>query len=412
MIKKRVIVVISAVLLISIAAFAITYSYLDTKITGNSIRVVRAPSDAFYGTIASLPESIEIITEEEFLLAMEEEDTEITDEHIRLYIESFFNPENQITRFVLADLLEEQLVFKGIDDYIYERAETSARVYNVLFIGDDARIHQDRGRSDTMILISYNRDTRTIHLTSFMRDILIPVNPGGTLWNRLNSLHAVGGPGRTINVLNNLFSLDIQRYAVVRFSGVFELVDALGGLELNLTADEAAVINGIFPDFAPVSEGLNLLNGRQVLAYSRIRVIDNDFVRTQRQRYVLSTLIDELLDTTSIGDIITIANFVLDHVETNVPLSEIITLGFDLLTGSRPVVKELRIPVDGSFNHGRFYGAYILAIDFMENVAALHEFIYASSADISSPADVSAPDVTLYDMEQEAALPAEPAEDA
>jgi anionic cell wall polymer biosynthesis LytR-Cps2A-Psr (LCP) family protein len=87
------------------------------------------------------------------------------------------------------------------------------------------------------------------------------------------------------------------------------------------------------------------------------------------------------LDTSSIGDIVTIANFVMDHVETNVPLNEIMSIGLELFTGSRPIIEEFRIPVNGSFRHGRYYGANILTIDFNSNITALHEHIYGETVD-------------------------------
>ena len=396
--KKREIAAITLVFLVFIAGFTITYIYVNTRLTENSVRIVRAQGSVLSHEIASLPQGIRLITQEEFMEAMEEEARELTDEAFRLAIERDFNPDSTAPEFVvndavIHDALDEMLEF-GDDDAIYEREGSSDRIYNVLFLGDDARIHQNRGRSDTIILISCNLDTRIISLTSFMRDILVPASLSGTNWNRINSMHAMGGPGRTINLLNDLFSLDIQRYAVVRFSGVFTLVDALDGLELYLTADEAAVINRIFPDFESVSAGNNLLNGRQVLAYSRMRVIDNDRARTQRQRNVLRSILTKIMDTRNLGDIFTIATFALEHVETNVPLGEIITICFEMLTSNIPVIEELRIPVDGSFNHAQYNGAYILTIDFNENTKALHEFIYDSAI------GVEAPNLTLPGMDQ------------
>ena len=382
--KKRAIFVIFIVVLISIASLAIAYSYLDARLSGNSVRIVRPQENAFMGKITPFPAGIELITPEEFMLAFEEETRELTDEEFRLAIERDFNSTNAPAGNVMADAFERILEFTG-NDFIYERTAATDRIFNVLFLGDDARIYQDRGRADSIILISYNRDTRVIKLTSFMRDMLVPSNLAGTFWNRINATHKIGGPGRTINVINNIFSLDIQRYAVVRFSGVFPLVDALGGLDLYLTAAEAYLINRIFPDFESVSAGYNLLNGRQVLAYTRIRIIDNDFVRTQRQRNVLRSIINKVFDTLNISDIFSITAFVLDHVETNVPLSEIISIGLELFTGPRPDVKEFRLPIDDSFSHGRFYDAYILAIDFEKNITALHEFVYGSAVGVRFP---------------------------
>ena len=259
--KKRAIAVISVVLLIFTAGFAITYSYLDTRLTENSVRIVRAQEGVFNRRLAPLPEGIEIITEEEFIRLMEEEAIELTDEEMRQAIERDFNGNNIADEFITGNMLDVMAALMH-NDYIYEREEISDRIINILFLGDDARIHQSRGRSDTIILISYNRDTRIISLTSFMRDTLVPISLTSSYWNRINTMYAIGGPGRTINLINNLFSLDIQRYAVVRFSGVFALVDALDGLEINLTEREAVVLNRIFPDYDPVAEGDNLLDGR------------------------------------------------------------------------------------------------------------------------------------------------------
>ena len=405
LIKKRVITVFSIFSLVLITGFAIVYNYIDSRLTGNSVGIVRAEEGMLNRPIAPLPEGIQIITEEEFIMFMEGEAIDLTDEEMREAIDRDFNqgalsPGFIEEGFITGNVIDEIAALMYMDS-IYEREEISDRIINILFLGDDARIHQSRGRSDTMILISYNRDTRVLSLTSFMRDILVPISLTSSYWNRINTMHAVGGPGRAINLINNIFSLDIQRYAVVRFTGVFMLVDALGGLYLYLRAEEAVVVNRIFPDFDPVSAGYNLLNGRQVLAYSRMRVIDHDLARTQRQRNVLRALLDKVLDTQNISDIFTIATFALDHVETNILLDEVVSIGLDLFTGPRPIVEELRIPIDGSFNHARFNGANILTIDFEKNITALHESIY-NSAD-----GVWIPDFPLPNLDRPAIVPTE-----
>ncbi|MDR3019316.1 MAG: LCP family protein [Treponema sp.] len=379
-IKKKKIIAISIVILFFFVCIAVIYGYLNAKLKENSVGILKTQENVFSGEIEPMPEGIEIISEEEYLLAMMEDIRELSDEEFRQEIERVFNPAGAAAGFAVGEPLDNLLLYEG-DNPIYKRANISDRIYNVLFLGDDARIHdEERGCSDTIILVSYNRDTRVIHFTSFMRDILAPANPNGTSWNRLNNVYAIGGPGRIINVLNNFFSLDIQRYIVIKFSGVFELIDSLDGLELELHADEANLINRIFPDFNQVNEGPSLLNGRQVLAYSRIRVLGSDFARTQRQRNVLRNVLYKVLDTRSIGDIATLASFVLEHVETNIPLSEIIVLSSELFIGSRPVIRELRIPVNEGYNAGLFNDSYILAIDFNKNITDLHRFVYSSAA--------------------------------
>ncbi|MCL2007563.1 MAG: LCP family protein [Treponema sp.] len=383
--------------LLIITVFVLAYSYLNKRLTRNSVEIVRPEEGIFNRSPVALPEGIEIITEEEFLRLMEEEAEDLTDEEMRQAIEMDFIGNNVQDEFISGNMLD-ILAALMHNDFIYEREEISDRIINILFLGDDARLHQNRGRSDTIILISYNRDTKVINLTSFMRDTLVPISLTSTYWNRINTMYAIGGPGRTINLINNLFSLDIQRYAVVRFTGVFALVDALGGLEMYLRADEAIVLNRIFPEFDQVSEGVNLLNGRQVLAYSRMRVIDHDLARTQRQRNVLRSILNKILDTNNIGDILAIATFALGRLQTNVSLDEIIAIGFELFSGSRPIVEELRIPIDGSFLPARYNGANIFVIDFEENIIALHESIYGNAAGVWIP-EFTLPGIVQFDNE-------------
>ena len=360
------------------------YIYLNSRLTGDSVHIVEAPHEDPPALLAPLPEEILILTEEEFMALMEEEWEEFDPEEMREEIERAFEPEFVEEGFISGSILDEiaALMYR---DPIFEREEISDRIINVLFLGDDARIHQSRGRSDTIILISFNRDTRVIQLSSFLRDTLIPIGLHSSYWNRINSMHAIGGPGRLINLMNSLFSLDIQRYGVVRFNGVFMLVDALGGLELNLTSQEADMINRIFFDYEPLEEGLNLMDGRQVLAFSRLRAIDNDRIRSQRQRQVLTSVLNRLLDLAAPGDIFSVIAFALEHVETNIPLEELIRLGLDLFSGPRPVVQELRIPIDGSFSHGQYNGANILTMNFEQNIRALHETIYGCSEEVWIP---------------------------
>ena len=382
--KKKVLFFIPIFILIIVLGFFLVFNYIDSRLTANSVGIVQAIEGIFNRSIAPLPEGIEIITEEEFLAFIEEETLELTDEEIRAAIERDFDPNIIEEGFITGNTLDEIAAFM-IMEPIYEREEISDRIINILFLGDDARIHQSRGRSDTMVLISYNRDTRTIGFTSFMRDVLVPISLTSPYWNRINTMYAVGGPGRTINLFNNLFSLDIQRYAIVRFTGVFMLVDSLGGLELYLSRDEAIVLNRIFPDYDPVFAGNNVLDGRQVLAYSRMRIIDHDLARTQRHRNVLSALLNKILDTQYIGNLYHLATFALEHVETNIPLDEVITLSLELFIGTRPTIEELRIPVDESFQFARYNGANIFIMDFEENINALHEFIYHNAEELWIP---------------------------
>jgi len=407
---KRWIIIISTIILSFVICFAVAYAYLSNRLSANSVPIVTAEESAFESELEEMPAELELISEEEFLESVDVEISQETDEEFREAIEAEYRLASgqDASKAEEGDESEGEEGNDGVEkdgdgegekeagveaeaaeeaDEIFERVEITDRIYNILLIGDDARINEPRARSDTLILISFNRDKRTIHLTSFMRDMFVPTNMSGGSWNRINSIYRSGGPGRVINVLNYLFSMDTQRYAIVRFASVFALVDQLNGLEINLNAAEARVINRIFPEYGTVSEGPNLLNGRQVLAYARMRNVDayGDINRTMRQRYVLKVALDKVLESKNINDIIALAGFALDNVETNVPLDEIITIGYELFSGARPAVEEIRLPVDNSYRFARYNGASVIPFDFRKNITALHEFIYGSAAGVRVP---------------------------
>jgi len=377
--RKYFLVIISALFVLLASGLFLSYRIIAARLVYGSVPVVNAPEDAFNIEISDMPEEVQAevheITAEEFM-AMYDVLEELTDDELRALIERVFNREGQTVGLRNTEL---------VVDEIFERTEISDRIINIMLLGDDARIYQDRANSDTMILISINRDTREILLTSFMRDMFVPTRLSGETWFRINSIYAGGGPGRTLNVLNHLFSLDMQRYVVLRFASVFELVDILGGLDLELTALESEVINRIFPDFEPLREGFNSMNGRQVLAYVRMRMWDGrgDIGRTARQRYVVRTVINRVLDARSFSDIITMANYALNHIETNIALDELISLALEFYLGDRPTVRELRLPENGAFTHAIFNGSGVLVVNFEQNITALHEFVYGTAEGVN-----------------------------
>ena len=348
---KLVIIMLSALMLIVVIGLGITYAVISARLSYGIVPTVEMPWEYYSGGFIGMPEVIELAPD--FI--------EFGDKQPRIEHEG--------------------------DDYIFERSEISDRIVNIMIFGDDARIHETRARSDAMILFTFNRDTNEIHLTSFMRDIFAPQTLDGEDWFLLNAIYAAGGPGRALNVINHLFSLDIQRYVVLRFASVFELVDALGGLELYLRADEADWLSNIFIRYEPLVPGMNLMNGRQVLAYSRLRAIDprGDFVRVDRQRYVIQTAVDRVLAVRTFGEISGLASFALEHVETNIPLSELLTLAFEMYSGGRPEMSEMRVPIDGSFRRAAYRGAFISVIDFRSNIMAVHNFIFGNTNNARVP---------------------------
>ncbi|MDE5563923.1 MAG: LCP family protein, partial [Oscillospiraceae bacterium] len=186
-------------------------------------------------------------------------------------------------------------VTNGMIDPIYVRT--------ILLIGTDSRdLTQERGRSDSMILLTLNSKTHTIGMNSLMRDAYVDI-PGHDS-NKLNASYSIGGPELLMDTIEQNYNVSVDDYLCVSFTGFAGVIDALGGVELTLSDSEAQAVNEILQsevnalmgddpmaDFLP-SGGTFVLDGKQALSYARIRYVGNaDFERTSRQREVMTQLI-------------------------------------------------------------------------------------------------------------------------
>ena len=192
-------------------------------------------------------------------------------------------------------------------------------------------------RSDTIMIASVNTETKEVRLMSVYRDTYL--NLGNDSYNKCNAAYAKGGPKQAISMLNMNFDLNISDFVAVGFKGVTDVVDAIGGVYINVDEAELAHINNyqisisenLKTAYTPVTEtGYQLLDGLQATAYCRIRyTAGDDFKRTERQREVLSAILEQAqkLDASKLTKI---ANNVFSNVYTSVELSEIISLLSDL----------------------------------------------------------------------------------
>ena len=243
--------------------------------------------------------------------------------------------------------------------------------WNVLLLGCDSYTKNDYQRTDSMIIVSINAAKGQVKLTSLMRDTWIPV-PGSKNHRKLTELCAVGGPELTIRAINESFGMNISDYALISMEGMAEIIDLIGGLDLDVTEEERKALNkGLF-DLSPLSgmepleqsgEGVHL-NGNQATAFARIRKIDSDYVRTERQRTVLLAIADKIKNGASAGTLLTIVTTLMGYVDTNLSLTEIMTIasvGMKLDMGS---VEQFRVPVDGTFDSGTFDGVWCIKPNF------------------------------------------------
>ena len=268
-------------------------------------------------------------------------------------------------------------------------------VINILLIGNDSRENGEDGRSDAMILLSISSRTKTIYMTSLLRDIYveIPEYQGNTYQgNRLNAAYAFGGAELLMDTIEQNFDIPVNRYMLVNFEAFANLVDAVDGIELELTRDEIEYVNGYLVEYNMLTgreqgtDNMDLsvadngpavvhLNGPQALAYSRNRYIGTDFGRTERQRKILTAVIGKLP-----GALLTNAGELMDglmpNLTTNLTRSECFQLS--LMAGkllTYDIVSD-NIPQPDTFTNVSIRNMAVLQVDFEANIRYLKEKIY------------------------------------
>ena len=259
-------------------------------------------------------------------------------------------------------------------------------VTSMLLIGSDSRTAGTEGRSDAMILITISDRTKTVHMTSLLRDMYVDI-PGHD-GNRLNAAYAYGGPELLMETVNQNFGTEVYHYAVVNFEAFAGLVDAVGGVELELTAEEVQWVNAYLneynelrgmpmeTDYLDTSLSGNIhLNGAQALAYCRNRYIGTDFARTQRQRNVLSAVMKKLPSALLInpGGLV---NGLFPNLTTNLTRGECMRLM--LMAGkllSYDLVQD-SLPLDGTYSNATIREMAVLQVDFEQNRAYIRKEIY------------------------------------
>ena len=281
--------------------------------------------------------------------------------------------------------LDEDYIYEVKDpesEAIYRKIPIDENVFNVLMVGSDVRPDEGgNGRSDSMMLISYNRETNDIKIVSFMRDTWIAIP--NREWNRINAAYAFGGIGLAINTVNENFDLDIQNYAVVEFDGLKSIVDTLEGIDVRLTTAEIRKINSTGDgERIPETEGTYTLNGDQVLTHSRNRSTgDGDFGRTRRQRDVMMGILSKMKRSLGPVKLTRFLTETLKYVDTNIKIDTMFTLGLEVLGSGNSGISEARVPFDDTWSYASKNGRSVVTIDLSKNTKLLHEYLYEDSDD-------------------------------
>ena len=257
-------------------------------------------------------------------------------------------------------------------------------VINVLLIGADEKSDVGfRGNSDTMMIASISKTDKTVRLVSLMRDLYVPIS--GHSDNKLNSAYCTGGPELLKETIENDFKVSIDHTVVVHFDTFEEIIDMLGGVEVEINEKEAEFID------SSLSAGKVNLTGHQALRFSRIRKIKSDiyghddFGRTCRQRTVLNALFQKYKDM-SYTEIVSTVDKVLPKVTTDMSADVIVKCAALVFSYGIGDIDSLRIPLDNAYEGKNVYiGNYprplsVIAIDqyYKENLDALHMFLYGN----------------------------------
>lgn len=280
-------------------------------------------------------------------------------------------------------------------------------VVNILLIGVDGRtdsIETGSLHGDVQIIVSINKDDGSIKLTSVMRDLYVNI-PGYKNKNRINVAFSRGGGQLAMRTMNNLLELNIEHYVVINFYGLASIIDSLGGIDIELTKTEAGAINTYLKKHPPAYDnqekgyqrqqlqkvnGTQHLDGVQAVMYARLRSIDNDFKRTERQRHLLELLLAKVLDGgMDLNKLMGLLEVCLPYAETNMSAWDMIDLAMgvlssDILTrleNGDSLLEQNRIPMDETW---KYYttdgGASVVAFRnntrLKENVEGIHKFIY------------------------------------
>ncbi len=258
---------------------------------------------------------------------------------------------------------------------------------NIACFGLDSRNGELEGgvQSDCIMIVSINNETNDVKLVSVYRDTLLQQEDG--TYEKANSAYNRGGPEAAISLLNRNFDLDIRNYVSVNFSALVDVIDALGGLEINLTQEESLYCNAyafetgqvVGKEMVKIDEvaGTQLLDGIHAVGYARIRYTEgNDFKRTERQRQVLQMTVDKAKK----ADLLTL-NKIVDKVFPQISTSLTVTdmLGFVANIMNYNIVETTGFPyaLTTSEDVRNHTGSYVVPIDFIGNVSQLHQNIFA-----------------------------------
>lgn len=266
----------------------------------------------------------------------------------------------------------------------------SKDIINIAFFGLDRRDKNEPSRSDCIMILSIDEKHNKIKISSIMRDTYVKIKDHGE--TKINHAYAYGGPQLAIRTINENFNLNIRDYVAVDFFNCEKLIDAIGGVTIDITEEEISLINGYMNEVAKIERklvptvtktGRQDLNGLQAVAYSRIRYTEGgDFVRTERQRAVLTAMLTKM-QSLKVTEVPSAVSNLLPFTETSMKSMDIVKLGINVITAKKMTLEQQRFPLDGYCQGKIMDGVWYLFADTETTTKQLHKFIYEDIKPVS-----------------------------
>ena len=284
-------------------------------------------------------------------------------------------------------------------------------VVNILLVGIDGRTADMDSKNstqhgDVQIIVSINKKDGSIKLTSVLRDLYVTI-PGYKSKNRINVAYSRGGGQLAMRTMNKLVELNIEHYVVINFYGLASIIDSLGGVDIELTKAEAGAINTYIKknlkkggydnqdknyerQDLEKKNGVQHLDGIQAVMYARLRSIDNDFKRSERQRHLLEVLLAKVLDGgLDMDKLLKLMEICLPYAETNMSAWNMMELAMgvlnsgimDKLSEGAALLEQNRVPMDETWKYDTTSGGASVVVfrttkRHQENIEGIHKFIY------------------------------------
>lgn len=268
-----------------------------------------------------------------------------------------------------------------------EKQEQMKGYWTIAVFGVDSRNSSlgEGNNSDVNIICNINQDTGEIKLVSVYRDTYLNISEKNS-YNKINSAYLQGGPEQAVMALNKNLDLDIDEYVTFNWKAVADAINILGGIDLEISDAEFYYINAFITETVQATgvgsthlkrAGMNHLDGVQAVAYGRLRLMDSDYARTERQRKVISLAFDKVkqADWNTINCII---QTVFPQVSTSIDIGDLLTMGRKVT--KYHLTETMGFPAARAEVTMGKKGACVIPQTLVSNVTELHRFLFGDEA--------------------------------